>query len=457
MAYSTNATPSVKRGRLITTPTSQVVVNAFYPSAIGVDVHHDLLVCAYQYLDLEKSEICTELHEFRCTNPRSFSDFAMWCCERAPDVILMESTGILWRAPYESLEDVGFEPEQLAHVNARDIKAMVGRKTDKQDAIRLAEYARLGKFRKSFVPKRDIRDQRLIARDYRKCKSDEARHRNRVQKSFNALGLRLSSIFSDFTGKAATAILDAWLDREDNLREIVETKGKRLKAGTEAIMAMLSKAIPERMMFHLRQQREHLAHLRKRAVDVLSTLREIQRPYQESIDLLMTIPGIGETGARLIFAEIGDDLSSFPEAEHFSSWAGVCPGNNESAGHAHRSGTPKGNKYLRIALVESSQAIGLKRKGVIFQRFRAFSIKKGRLRGVMATAHLLTRIIYSVLKHRTPYREVASTTQRDVHIRKVTASVKTATRTAGLTLRDGLLVVEKTGEIQLNVEDCAGA
>lgn len=457
MAYSTNATPPVKQGRLITTPTSQVVVNALYPSAVGVDVHHDLLVCAYQYLDLEKSEICTELNEFRCSSPRSFADFAQWCYERTPDVILMESTGVLWRAPYESLEDVRFGAEQLALVNARDFKAMVGRKTDRQDAIRLAEYARLGKFRKSFVPTREIRDQRLIARDFRKCKNDESRHRNRVQKTFNALGLRLSAIFSNFTGKAATAILDAWCDGVDNLKEVVETKGGRLKAGTEAILEMLSKAIPEIVMPHLRQQREHLTYLQKRTDDVMATLRKAQQPYQESIDLLTTIPGIKETAARLIFAEIGDDLSSFPNAEHFASWIGVCPGNNESAGHAHRSGTPKGNKYLRTVLIECAQAVGLMRKGVLFQRFQAFAIKKGRLRGVMAMAHLLARIIFSILKSRTPYREVSSTTLRDVNVKKVTAAMTTAIRTAGLTLRDGLLVVEKTGEILVNVEDCAGA
>ena len=98
------------------------------------------------------------------------------------------------------------------------------------------------------MPTREIRDQRLIARDFRKCKSDESRHRNRVQKTFNALGLRLSAIFSNFTGKAATAILDAWSDGVDNLKEVVEIKGGRLKAGTEAILEMLSKAIPEIVM-----------------------------------------------------------------------------------------------------------------------------------------------------------------------------------------------------------------
>ena len=457
MAYSTNASPSVKQGRLITTPTSQVVINALYPSAIGVDVHHDLLVCAYQYLDFEKSEICTELHEFRCSSPQNFADFAQWCYERTPDVILMESTGVLWRAPYESLEDVGFESEQLALVNARDIKAMVGRKTDKQDTIRLAEYARLGKFRKSFVPERDIRDQRLLAREIRKCKSDEARHRNRVQKTFNALGLRLSTIFSNFMGKAATAILDAWIDGDENLREVVETKGKRLKAGADAIMAMLDRAIPERMMLHMRRQREHLTYLQKRTDDIMAMLREAQEPYQDTIDLLTTIPSVKETAARLIFAEIGDDLSSFSDAEHFASWIGVCPGNNESAGHAYRSGAPKGNKYLRTVLIECAHAIGLMRKGVLFQRFQAFAIKKGRLRGVMAMAHLLARIIYSILKSRTPYREVSSTTLRDVNVKKVTAAMTTAIRTAGLTLRDGLRVGEETGEIRVDVKDCARA
>lgn len=189
----------------------------------------------------------------------------------------------------------------------------------------------------------------------------------------------------------------------------------------------------------------------------MATLRKAQQPYQESIDLLTTIPEIKETAARLIFAEIGDDLSSFPNAEHFASWIGVCPGNNESAGHAHRSGTPKGNKYLRTVLIECAQAVGLMRKGVLFQRFQAFAIKKGRLRGVMTMAHLLARIIFSILKSRTPYREVSSTTLRDVNVKKVTAAMTTAIRTAGLTLRDGLLVVEKTGEILVDVEDCARA
>ena len=178
---------------------------------------------------------------------------------------------------------------------------------------------------------------------------------------------------------------------------------------------------------------------------------------KDQYDYVVVNDDLKETAARLIFAEIGDDLSSFPDAEHFASWIGVCPGNNESAGHAHRSGTPKGNKYLRTVLIECAQAIGLMRKGVLFQRFQAFAIKKGRLRGVMAMAHLLARIIFSILKSRTPYREVSSTTLRDVNVKKVTAAMTTAIRTAGLTLRDGLLVVEKTGEILVDVEDCARA
>ena len=147
------ANSKTRADRIISRQLSHCTVEAAHLSAVGIDVHHDQLICCFQKLDPIAGELTSEHRSFGTTIPQLL-EFAAWCRVRESSVILMESTGVLWFSPYRSLEDVGFDNDTLALVNARDVKAAVGRKTDAQDAKRLAEYARLGKFHKSFVPSR---------------------------------------------------------------------------------------------------------------------------------------------------------------------------------------------------------------------------------------------------------------------------------------------------------------
>lgn len=409
----------------MTTDTSQCVVNALYRASIGIDVHLDLLVCAYQVCDLEAKQIRTETAEFR-TNGKALKQFGRWCAERHPEIILMESTGVLWRSPYETLENFGFTADQLALVNARDVKAVYGRKTDEQDAARLAQIARIGNFKKSFVPPKVFRDMRVISRNYRTCVNDYSRHKNRYQKDLNSTGCRASTVFSNVNGMAAQNILRAYILDGSDLETVIQNNCRRLKATPEEIFDALKVELSPVMLLVLRDDLDHLTYLEDRRDRLLEMLRETQRPYEELIRRLCTIPGIKEITARLLLAELTDSLDAFPSAEHLASWIGVCPGNNESAGKKHGCGTPKGNKYARQVLVEAANGIALMRNGALHDRFEAYRLRRGRKRAIVAIAHLLVRIIYAMYKNASDYCETPDLTLRDVCLRRMSTATRLA-------------------------------
>lgn len=404
--------------RMIAEPTSRSVINALHASAIGVDVHHNLLVCAYQRSDHDAGLIRTEIAEFGCSSSEILR-FAQWCRARNPGVILMESTGVLWRSAYESLEDFGFTRQQLALVNARDVKAVAGRKTDKQDAVRLVEFARLGSFSKSFVPDRKVRYARSVARAYRKAKGDLSRHLNRYQKTLNSTGCRASIVFSNVNGKAARIILDACISGDPNLEEVIRKNCGRLKASPEEIRDALNFRIPPEVKELLRNERHHLGNLEARCAELMGMLARLQKPWEPLIELLSTIPGVKKDAARLILAETGDDLSDFSRSEGFASWCGLCPGNNKSAGKEHGSRRPKGNRYIRTVITECAHAVALSRKGWLYERSRAFRVRMSYKKAIGAMAHLLCRIIFSILKTGREFDPRPTNAFRDACARKV--------------------------------------
>lgn len=391
---------------------SQRFINVAHSSAIGVDVHLDLLVCAYQYH--HGNQIITEIQEFG-TGYSQIEAFAQWCDERNPEIVIMESTGVLWLSPYEALEHHGFDAQRLALVNARDVKAAMGRKTDREDATRLAEFGRIGRFKRSFIPPQIFRQMRIIARLYQKAKADCSRKSSRYQKLLNASGCRASTVFSDVVkGKAARVILDAFISQDPNFREIVENSCRQLAASAEEIIDALNFTVPPAFLEQLREERAQLDRLEEYCARTMARLKELQAPYEPHIKVLCTIPGIKEASARLIFAELSDDLTvNFANSERFASWLGICPGNHLSAGKSYSSKTPKGNKALRRVLTECAHGIALSRKGALNERFKAFKLRRGARRAIVAIAHKLTLIIYSCLTTGECYVEHKSSILRD--------------------------------------------
>lgn len=391
---------------------SQRFINVAHSSAIGVDVHLDLLVCAYQYH--QDNQIITEIQEFG-TGFSQIEAFAQWCDERTPEIVIMESTGVLWNSPYEALEHHGFDAQRLALVNARDVKAAMGRKTDREDAARLAEFGRIGRLKRSFIPPPVFRQMRIIARLCQKAKADISRKSNRFQKLLNACGCRASTVFSDVAnGKAARLILDAFINQDPNFRAIVEKSSKKLAASADEIIDALNFTVPPAFMEQIREERYQLDLLEKYYAATMARRKELQAPFEAHIQVLCTIPGIKETSARLIFAELSDDLAlNFENGEHFASWLGICPGNHLSAGKSYSSKTPKGNKALRKVLTECAHGIALSRKGALYEQFKAIQLRRGTRRAIVAIAHKLTLIIYSCLTSGECYVERETSVLRD--------------------------------------------
>lgn len=417
----------------------EFTIRAMHRSAIGIDVHLHILVCTHLIQRPDGKEY-QESRDF-LTSRSGLDEFAGWCLEKKPDVILMESTGVLWLSPYEALEEVGFTGEQLALINARDAKAAAGRKTDRKDALRLALLARSGNFKKSFVPPAAFRIQRFLEREVQKNRQDIARVSNRLQKLFAATGCRASTVFSDIHGKAASAIIQAKIDGRPNLRQFVKENKGTVRASVEAIMDALSFKINSSLQAQIMSCKMKLWHLQQYEAETLARLEALQGPYKKQLELLKSIPLIKDRSAKLILAELSDDIgASFTDSEHFCSWLGICPGDNTSAGKQKSGKCPKGNKWIRRVLVECSNSVIHMKDGPLAERYRALKMRRGHTRAVVAIAHLLARIIFSVLKSGEPYKARETTAYQDVvftrakrslrELKKLAATRKAASKVA---------------------------
>ena len=452
-----NSTAEVKQRKPLRAAKARIsapetTVRAQYRSAIGIDVHLNLLVCNFQ-TQLDDHREIRESREFYADRT-SLDEFAQWCSEKKPEIILMESTGVLWYSPYEALEHVGFQNSQLALINARDAKAAAGRKTDYKDAARLSDLARAGHFSRSFVPPKAFRIQRLLARDIQKNKADLSRCINRYQKMLNSTGCRASTVFSDVRGKAANAILEAKISNAPNLEDIIKKNCRRLRATPEEIHSALNFVIDSAISEQLAAIRKKIAQLEGYDADAFSRLAELQKPYAKDIKFLMSISGIQERSARLIYAELGPNLLEyFPDSEHFCSWLGICSGSNTSAGRQSSGKCPKGNKWLRRTLIECANGLSLSKNFAGMDKFFAHKLVRGRRRAIVELAHFLARVIFSVLTHQKPYEERTTTAVRDVLVKRFNRVARQLSGRTDLVVQGDCLVEKATGAILAKISE----
>ena len=414
--------------------------HALHQSCIGVDVHANLIVGVYQRAQFGKTTI-EEQYWNSDAIKSSLKKFALWCKSLAPEIIIMESTGVYWQSLYEQLELVGFTSEQLVVVNARDVKNRRGSKTDRSDAVHLAEVARQGNYRSSFVPRKDIRELRCISRAYSQLKNQRKSLVNVLHKQLCQVGCRASSVFSDIRGKMATKILDALIDGYEGdellkkVKEICKNSRGRLKASPKEIVEALDADMESKVWFSIRKIIEHIRYLDKELEEHLDKLREETKPYKSTLDLLMTIPSVKEITAIGIVCELGDDLSAFESVRKFSRWIGLAPGNNESAGKRYSGKITPGNKYLKTLLVEAASGIGLSKTGYLKEVHQRLKERRGTKRANVAIAHKLCRIIYSVLKNKTAYVELYKPVLKDHRLEKAVHAVA-GLRTVGYACDD---------------------
>ncbi|GLI33030.1 IS110 family transposase [Desulforhabdus amnigena] len=369
-----------------------------HKSAIGLDVHQKH-VTACLIAEQEDGSIHTETLTFG-TFKRDRRALARWARDANPEIVVMESTGIYWKSIYSALEREGIV---AAVVNARHVKQVPGRKTDVADSRWLAMLARCGLLRGSFIPPEELGNLRLISRERQKLVGMLASEKNRLHKVLTDGGIRLSVVVSDIHGQAARHMIECLIEGGTPLQAL-EFANSRLKATPEELLDALDGDLTPAHRFVLREILQHIRELEARIARFDTQLLAELESHRWALDLLQTIPGIDAVGAAMLIVEIGLDMEAFGSPQRLASWAGVCPGNNESAGKRKSGRIRKGNPYVRRLLCEMANA-ARRTKSMFQSKYSGLVIRRGHKRAIIALAHKILKIVFILLSRRVPYRD----------------------------------------------------
>jgi transposase len=347
----------------------------------------------------EQEEPQKEVREYP-TFRQDLINLAKWLKEMKVELAVMEGTGVYWKCVYEALED---EEITTYLVNACHVKNVPGRKTDVKDSEWLAELARCGLLRASFIPPRDFRELRILTRYRKKLVGYLSGEKNRLHKILDDCGVKLGCIVSDIDGVSAKNMITALIAAKSP-EQIAGLALGTLRKKKDKILSSLQGRVSDRHRFLLQQIQKHMEFLQDEIQEIDSQIVAAMKPYQEEWQLLQTIPGIDEMSAAMLLAEIANDMSQFRSQEHLCSWAGICPGNNESAGKKKSAHTRKANKYLKSLLCEIAHCAaktGSQFKGM----YQSFAVRRGSKRAIVAVAHKLLKIIFVMLVKKVPYKD----------------------------------------------------
>jgi len=370
-----------------------------YKRVIGLDVHQ-AQVTACALIEQADGTLIVERREFGGFK-KDRKALAEWARGLAPDLVVMESTGIYWKSPFAALESVGIVAWV---VNARHVKAVPGRKTDVADAQWLATLARSGLLRASFIAKADMRNLRHIARQRQKLGGMLASEKNRLHKLLTDAGIRLGVVVSDLHGQSARAMVKAMIAGK-SISAVLDLASTRLRANREEIFeALQAEELTPAHRFCLDEIMKHIEEIEARMTrfdqELLRCL--IEAGHEWSLQLLQTLPGVDVIGAAMLLVEIGDDMNVFCSAQRLASWVGLCQGNNESAGKRKSGRIRKGNAWVRRLLCEFAQAASRSRCA-LRGKFQALTVRKGHKRSIVALGHKMLRTIYAMLSKKTHY------------------------------------------------------
>lgn len=366
---------------------------------VALDIHQAVITSCAMVADADGVRI--EERPFE-TFKRGLRAMVDWCLKIKPEVVVMESTGIYWKSAHAWLERAGFK---CLVVNARHVKNVPGHKSDISDPRWLAMLARAGLLKPSFVPPEKLRFLRVVSRQRQKLVGTLAAEKNRLGKVLADAGVRLGVVVSDIHGKSARAMIAA-LIAGATPEEALRFASPRLKKPRAEIAAALEGEISDEHAFVLQAIRSHIAFLEQSIARFdARLLAGLDSPEEKNaLALLETVPGIDRIGAAMLLVEIGTNMALFAGSDRLASWAGMCPGNNRSAGKRKNERQRKGNTYVRRLLCEFVQAA--RKTPCAFQaKHNAVTIRRGFKRAIMACAHKMLRVIWAMLLRNEPYRD----------------------------------------------------
>ena len=365
----------------------------------GLDIHKKLIVACAITPDTS-GQPRRQVRTFG-TLTDELQQLSGWLSEHGVTHVAMESTGSYWKPIFNVLE----ESFELLLVNAQHLKAVPGRKTDVKDAEWIADLLRHGLLKPSFIPDREQRELRELVRYRTSLVQERTAAANRLQKVLEGANIKLASVATDILGRSGREMLEALVAGETNTAVMAEFARGRLREKRPALERALDGRFGPHQRFLVAEILAHIDYLDDTIERLSAEIGERERPFEPVLDRLDTIPGVGRRIAEIIVAEIGPDVRRFPSAGHLASWAGLCPGQDESAGKRRSGKTRKGNRWLRAALVEAAQA-ARRTKTYLAAQFRRLTARRGTKKAAVAVAHSILRIVYHLLIDEHPFEDL---------------------------------------------------
>jgi transposase len=366
----------------------------------GLDIHKDTVVACVRVpgVDGKRDQ---ETRTFGTTTEQLLV-LLDWLRSWGVTLVGMESTGIYWRPVYYLLED----HMECWLLNAQHLRNVPGRKTDVKDAEWICQLVEHGLVRSSFVPPREIRELRDLVR-YRKAQIEErTREVQRLEKTLQDAGIKLSSVASKVLGVSSRLMLDAMISGTHDPEVLAQLAKGQLRNKLPALREALEGRFTGHHALIVGRQLAHIDFLDEAIAELSQQVDEVIAPFANKVALLDTIPGVDKRTAELLIAEIGADMSVFPTHRHLASWAGICPGQNESAGKSRSGKTRKGSKWLRAGLTEAAKASSRTKGTYLSAQYQRLRGRRGHQKATIATAHSILVAAWHILSREVPYADL---------------------------------------------------
>ncbi len=384
----------------MTTPSLEAYVETLVERCAGLDVHKATVVACVR-LPGPKGKRKVEIREFGTTTPQLL-ELRDWLVEQQVELVGMEATGVYWKPVYYMLEDA----MECWLLNARHMRNVPGRKTDMADAAWIAQLVEHGLVRPSFVPPKPIRELRNLAR-YRKAQIEErTREVQRLDKILQDAGIKLSSVASDLRGVSSRSMLAALVAGETNEQQLADLAVGQLRKKLPELEAALTGRFNRHHALIVGEILAKLDYLDQTIERLSKEVAEVIAPFDPQVQLLDTIPGVDRRMAEALVAEIGVDMSRFGTAPRLASWAGLCPGQHESAGRSRGGKTRRGSKWLRAHLAEAAKAASRTKGTYLSAQYQRLRGRIGHAKATIAVAHSILVAAFHILDRMEPFSDL---------------------------------------------------
>ncbi len=371
-----------------------------YVCCAGLDVHKESVEAC-----VRRMEPTGRLHQETRhwgTMTRDLLAMADWMAAQGVTQVAMESTGVFWKPIYNILES----RFTVLLVNARHLKQVPGRKSDIRDCQWIAQLLQHGLLKGSFIPPRAQRELRDLTRHRTQLVEEKTRTVNRLHKVLEDANIKLASVATDILGVSGRAMLEALMEGQEDPVKLADFAQRQLRGKIPELEKALEGHLTEHHRFLLRLLWKQLAQQENLIAKLDAKIEEQTRPFADEMERLDAVPGVDRRVAEVVLAEVGAEMKPFPTHQHLASWAGMCPGNEESAGKRRRRRITPGNRWLKRTLVQAAWAAGRTKSSYLASQYRRLAGKRGRKRALIAVGHSMLVIFYHMLKARTSYADL---------------------------------------------------